>query len=402
MRGSNDEQFYYSWLVAFLYVMSLGLGALFFVLIQFATKSGWGIVVRRLAENTAASLAVMFLAFIPVYMGLNKLYHHWTDTAHLDAILQGKTWYLNTNRFLIFGLAYFAIWSLLALWFRSGSVKQDTTGDHELTRSRVKWAGPGLIVFALTSTFASFDWAMSLEPHWYSTIFGVYYFAGSLVCVFAFLSLVVMGLRRAGCLEGFVTAEHMHDLGKLLFAFVVFWAYIGFSQFFLIWYANIPEETVWYLARMTGTWKPITLFLAAGHFIVPFFFLMSRHAKRKSLPLALGSFWMLGMHLVDMHWLVMPTLHKDGVSPHLLDFTTLLGVGGLFLAAFGFFLTRAKLVPAKDPLFVGAFKTGRFRIFLRAAPGVLSRPCLAPGALLMFDLLCSKDPYSTGFDPPRG
>jgi hypothetical protein len=360
MRGGNEEQFYSSWLVAFLYFMSLGLGGLFFVLVQFATKSGWGIVVRRLAENTAASLAVMFLAFIPVYMGLNRLYHHWTDTAHLDAILQGKSPYLNTTRFLIFGLAYLAIWTLLALWFRSGSVKQDTTGDHDLTRRRVKWAGPGLIVFALTSTFASFDWAMSLEPHWYSTIFGVYYFAGSLVCVFAFLSLVIIGLRRAGSLEGFVTVEHMQDMGKLLYAFVVFWAYIGFSQFFLIWYANIPEETVWYLARLTGNWKPFTLFLAVGHFIVPFFFLMSRHAKRKNLTLGVGALWMMFMHLVDMYWLVMPTFQKDGYALTLLDLTTLLAVGGLFLAAFGFFLTRAKLVPAKDPRLIESISFQNF------------------------------------------
>ena len=360
MRGDHEQQFYYSWLVAFLFFMSLGLGALFFVLLQFATKSGWGIVVRRLAENTAASLTVMVLAFIPVYMGLNKLYHHWTDTGHLDAILQGKAWYLNPGMFLGKGIAFFVIWSFLAIWFRSGSVKQDASGDHDLTRRRVKWAGPGIVLFALTSTFASFDWAMTLEPHWYSTIFGVYYFAGSLVCVFAFLSLVVIGLRRSGCLEGFVTVEHMHDLGKLLYAFVVFWAYIGFSQFFLIWYANIPEETVWYLARLTGNWKALTLFLAVGHFIVPFFFLMSRHAKRKNLTLGLGALWMLFMHLVDMYWLVMPTFQKDGYSLTLLDLTTLLAVGGLFLAAFGFFLTRAKLVPAKDPRLIESISFQNF------------------------------------------
>jgi hypothetical protein len=349
MRGGGDEkQFYYSWLVAFLYFMSLGLGALFFVLIQYATKTGWGIVVRRLAENTACGLTVMLLAFLPVYFGLTKLYP-WTDEAHLDAILEGKTWYLNPSRFLVFGLIYFAIWILMANWLRAGSVKQDQTGDADLTRSRVKWAGPGIILFALTTTFASFDWAMTLAPHWYSTIFGVYYFAGSLVCVFAFLSLVAIGLRRAGCLEGFVTAEHMHDLGKLLFAFVVFWAYIGFSQFFLIWYANIPEETVWYLERLKHGWQPVTVFLAIGHFAVPFFFLMSRHIKRKNLTLGLGATWMLGMHFVDLHWLVMPAYQEKSFGLTAMDFTTMLGIGGLFMAAFGFFLTRAKLVPAKDP-----------------------------------------------------
>jgi hypothetical protein len=246
-------------------------------------------------------------------------------------------------------LVYFALWIMLAFWLRAGSVKQDQTGDAALSRSRAKWAGPGIIVFALTTTFAAFDWAMTLAPHWYSTIFGVYYFAGSLVCVFAFLSLVVIGLRRAGALEGFVTTEHMHDLGKLLFAFVVFWAYIGFSQFFLIWYANIPEETVWYLVRLKHGWQPVTVFLAIGHFGVPFFFLMSRHIKRKNLTLGIGSAWMLGMHFVDMHWLVMPAYEGKDFGLTAMDFTAMLGVGGLFMAAFGFFLTRAKLVPAKDP-----------------------------------------------------
>jgi len=349
LRGNDEKQFFYSWLVAFLYFMSVGLGALFFVLIQYATKSGWGIVVRRLAENTAAALTVMVLAFIPVCLGLTRLYS-WTDAAHLDAILQGKTWWLNSSRFLVFGLIYFGVWAFLAWWFRSGSVKQDETGDTDLTRRRVKWAGPGIILFALTTTLASFDWAMSLEPHWYSTIFGVYYFSGSLVGVFAFLSLVVIGLRRAGCLEGFVTTEHLHDLGKLLYAFIVFWAYIGFSQFFLIWYANIPEETEWYLERLAHGWKPVTVFLAVFHFALPFFLLMSRHVKRKSLTLGLASAWMLVMHFIDLHWLVMPSFEeKGGFGFAVLDVTTMLGVGGLFLAAFGFFLTRAKLVPAKDP-----------------------------------------------------
>ncbi len=348
MRAGDEKQFYFSWLVAFLYFMSLGLGALFFVLIQYATKTGWGIVVRRLAENTAAGLIVMVLAFIPVYIGLDKMYA-WTDEAHLDEIVRGKMWFLGAENYIVFGVLYFAVWIFLAWWFRAGSVKQDLTGDHDLTRRRIVVAGPAIVLVALTLTFASFDWAMSLDPHWYSTIFGVYYFAGSFVCVFAFLSLVVLGLRRAGALEGFVTVEHRHDLGKLLFAFVVFWAYIGFSQFFLIWYANIPEETEWYLERMHHGWQPVTIFLAVGHFGLPFLYLMSRHIKRNKLTLGLGAAWMLFMHFVDLHWVVMPAHHGKEFGVTLLDVTTMLGVGGLFLTAFGFCLTRAKLVPAKDP-----------------------------------------------------
>ena len=349
MKG-DGEQFAYSWLVSFLYFMSIGLGALFFVLVQFATKSGWGIVVRRIAENAAASLILLSVAFIPVYLSLTKLYH-WTNAEHVahDPVLQSKAPYLNASRFLIFGIAYFVIWSFLAWKFRSGSVRQDSSGDTSITRSLVRWAGPGIMLFAITTTFASFDWAMSLTPHWYSTIFGVYFFSGSLVAVFSFVSLVVIGLQRAGKLDGVVTAEHLQDLGKLLFAFIVFWAYIGFSQFFLIWYANIPEETEWYLARAEGSWADLTLALAIGHFVVPFFLLMSRHVKRNRLGLGLFSVLMLVMHFVDLHWVVMPTLHHEGFTPTLLDFTTLLAIGGLFLTAFGLGLSRSKLVPVKDP-----------------------------------------------------
>ena len=349
LKGDDPKQLAFSWLVAFLYFMSLGLGALFFVLIQFATKSGWGVVVRRVAEHASTGLIALGLAFIPIYLWLETIYSHWADTAHLDDIVRGKTPYLNSNRFLIFAIAYFVIWAFLASKFRNGSVRQDATGNTDITRSLIKWAGPGIMLFALTTTFASFDWAMSLTPHWYSTIFGVYFFAGSLVAVFAFVSLVVLRLQANGRLQGVVTAEHRQDLGKLLFAFIVFWAYIGFSQYFLIWYGNIPEETEWYLERGHGSWGTITMILALCHFIVPFFLLMSRHVKRNRLGLGFFSAYMLVMHFVDLHWIVMPTLHHDGFSPSILDLTTMLTIGGLFLAAFGLSAKGSKLVPVRDP-----------------------------------------------------
>ena len=296
------------------------------------------------------TLPIFVLLFIPVVLGMSELYH-WTDAEHVshDPILQGKEPWLNRGFFLIRAGFYFLLWIGMATWFRAGSVRQDETGDESLTRSRIFFAGPSIAIFALSTTFAAFDWAMSLDPHWYSTMFGVYYFAGCLVAIFATLYILAFFLDRAGYLRDVVTVEHRHDLGKLLFAFTVFWTYIAFSQFFLIWYANIPEETLWYLHRLEGSWRAVTLFLSIGHFAVPFLFLMPRTIKRQKTLLLIGACWMLFMHLLDMHWLVMPNLHAEGFHLSLLDLTTLLAVGGVFVGGLGWALCRSKLIPIRDP-----------------------------------------------------
>jgi hypothetical protein len=201
----------------------------------------------------------------------------------------------------------------------------------------------------LTHTFAAFDWLMSLEPHWYSTIFGVYSFAGSLVAGFSFLAIGAVAMRRAGLLPDAFSTEHLHDLGKLLFAFTVFWAYIGFSQFFLIWYGNLPEETLFFRVRLDGGWRAVSILLAVGHFAVPFFFLLSRSVKRNASALVAASVWMLSMHLVDVYWLVLPSIHHQPARPGVVDVAALLAVGGAFVAAFGRALRGHPLVPVGDP-----------------------------------------------------
>jgi hypothetical protein len=346
----DAAQFYFSWLVAFLFFLSIGLGSLFFVLIHHATKAGWGVVVRRLAENTAACLPVLLLLFVPIYLGRADLYH-WTDaeTVAHDHLLEGKAAYLNVGGFVFRALVYFGLWSLLSLFFLRLSRRQDATGDDGLSRQMIRWSGPAILVFALTLTFASFDWIMSLDPQWYSTMFGVYFFAGSVVSCFAFLCVLTLRLQDSGCLRGVLTLEHFHDLGKLLFAFTVFWAYIAFSQFFLIWYANLPEETAYYFHRTQGSWLAATRLLAVGHFVVPFFFLMPRSIKRRRPLLLLGAAWMLLMHWLDLYWLVMPNLHREGLHLSLLDATCFLAVGGIFLAALGGLLRSGALIPIRDP-----------------------------------------------------
>jgi hypothetical protein len=205
------------------------------------------------------------------------------------------------------------------------------------------------MMFAVTVSFASFDLLMSLAPHWYSTIFGVYYFAGAVVGSCAMLTLVVLIFQKMGKFGNLVNAEHYQDLGKLIFAFTVFWAYIGFSQYFLIWYGNLPEETIWYLKRQTGQWTTVTLVLLFGHFMVPFLGLMSRHIKRNSVLLMLWAAWLLLMHWLDMYWIVMPEFSAGTVPLGLADLLTFLGIGGIYLSGALHFCCRHPLIPVEDP-----------------------------------------------------
>ena len=346
----NAKQFYFSWLVSFLFFLSLALGGLFFVLIQYASQGTWGIVVRRIGETVFVTVPLMAALFVPVALGLHDLYewsHH--EAVAQDAMLQWKAPFLNVPFFLTRAVIYFAVWSFIAIQYYRGSRRQDETGDAGISARLRKFAGPSIIVLAITSTFASIDWIMSLTPHWYSTMFGVYFFAGSFVGFIALLSVVVPAMRLAGLLDTVITVEHMHDIGKLLFAFTAFWAYISFSQFFLIWYANLPEETIWFKARLEGSWKTVSVLLMAGHFAAPFFFLMGRAVKRRGSTLALGGAWLLAMHFLDLYWQVMPTMHPDGVRLSLLDVTAFVAVGGCFVAATSWLMRRQALVPLRDP-----------------------------------------------------
>jgi hypothetical protein len=350
LGAANPKQFFFSWLVAFLFCVSLAVGALFFVLIQYAAQGGWGIVLRRIGETTFATLPVMAALFLPVVLGMRDLYS-WSvpGAAEHDALLQWKAPFLNVPFFLIRAAAYFGLWSFIALAYYRGSRGQDVTGDPAVSARLRRFAGPAIIVLALTQTLASVDWIMSLTPHWYSTMFGVYFFAGSFVGFIALLSVVAAALLRAGLLDTIITAEHLQDVGKLLFGFTVFWTYIAFSQFFLMWYGNMPEETIWYRARMEGSWLTVSIVLIVGHFVAPFFYLMGRAVKRRGSTLALGGAWLLAMHYVDLYWQVMPTLHPEGIRPSILDVAALLAIGGCSVAAASWLMRRQALVPLRDP-----------------------------------------------------
>ena len=344
----------HSWLLAVTFFLTIGLGGLFFVLLQYLVRAGWSVVVRRMAEHLAAALPLLGLLLLPVVVptifGNGDLFH-WADPHERESshLLHEKAPYLNGAFLLVRVLVYVGIWTLLVRAFNRRSLAQDDTGEPQLTKWMQTRSAPSVLVFALTLTFFSFDMLMSLNYEWFSTIFGVYIFAGSALALFATLVLMARRFEKRGQLDGIVTTEHYHDLGKLMFAFVFFWGYIAFSQFMLIWYGDIPEETQWFAARWVGGWKTVSLLLLFGHFLLPFVGLLSRHVKRNRLLLGGWAVVLLVMHLVDLYWLIMPTLSPEGPVVGVIDFAALLGVGGLF---FGGLLRRIDgrpLVPLRDP-----------------------------------------------------
>jgi hypothetical protein len=350
-------QFYFSYLVAFVYFVSLSIGALFFVMIQHLTGAGWSVVVRRLAETVMTNMWVLAPLFIPLMIGMFShapemhSYYEWRDAALVeqDALLKAKKGYLNLPFFFVRAAIYLIIWCLFSWALYRCSIRQDADGNPEWTRRAAKWSAPGVPLLILSATFAAFDWLMSLAPHWYSTIFGVYFFSGSGVAFIALLIVLAVWLRSNNVLSDVITVEHYHDLGKLLFAFNVFWTYIAFSQYFLIWYANLPEETVWFKDRQVGSWLFVSLLIVFGHFVLPFIALLTRAAKRHPVALPAVAGWMLFIQYVDIYWMAMPVLHKAGLRIHWLDAATLLAVGGTV----GFFflkrLASHSVIPVRDP-----------------------------------------------------
>ncbi len=345
------QRFFPAYLTAFAWVLSLTLGTLFFVVLQHLVRAGWSVVIRRLAEFFAAQAPLLAVLALPLLLGLHDLYH-WThpEVVAEDPVLLGKKPYLNVPFFLLRLAFYFLFWSWAGRFYYRASVAQDESGDVGLTERMQKRAAPAMLVYALTVTFAAFDLLMSLDPHWYSTIFGVYYFAGAVVAAFALLISAGVLVQRAGYLRRTITREHYHDLGKLLFAFVVFWAYIAFSQFMLIWYGNIPEETSWILRRTADGYGVIGLVLLFGHFIVPFAVLLPRSIKRSPGTLLYPALWLLLMHYVDLYWLVMPEF--GAATPHLVDIVLFFGLGALWLSGAARLASRHALAPQKDPRLV--------------------------------------------------
>jgi len=281
---------------------------------------------------------------------LTSLYK-WTSAEYVmnDPIMVGKIPYLNEPFFVIRQFIYFGIWGFLGYKLHKISVEMDRTNDWGLTVLLRKFSAPGILIFAITVAFASFDWLMSLDAHWFSTMFGVYFFAMSFQVLFPVIILMVLWLQKKGILNNTIGQAHIYDLGAWLFGFTVFYAYIAFSQFLLIYYANIPEETLWYYHRLEGSWVFITYGLLIGRFILPFILLLNREPKHNKKLLTFVSILIITMHLIELHWIVMPVIHYHGFTVSWLDVTTFLGLGGIFMGLFFHKFRSHNMVPVNDP-----------------------------------------------------
>jgi hypothetical protein len=350
------KQFAFSWLFAFYVFFTICMGGLFWVLVHHAVDAEWSVVVRRQLENIAGLLPVMAALFVPLIFVAPKLWYWMTYPEGKDPILDEKAAYLNEPFFWIRAVFYFVFFTAAAILLKKFSVKQDASGSPKYTVWNRRLTFASLPLFAVALTFAAVDWLMGLDFHWFSTMWGVYIFAGSALSSMAVLILLVTALRSVGYLQNVITVEHYHIMGKLLFAFTVFWAYISFSQYMLIWYANIPEETVYYLIRNVGSWNTLNIILVIGHFWIPFLLLLPCASKRNPAFLCGVAIWILLMHVLDVYIIVLPALHKTGFSPSPLDLICLVAIGATLIAVFLKKLGDTSLFPPKDPRLEGSLR----------------------------------------------
>ncbi|MCB9073529.1 MAG: molybdopterin oxidoreductase [Bdellovibrionaceae bacterium] len=347
----NHERAWHAYLVSFFYFTCMAMGGLFFTAIQHVASAGWSVNVRRLAEALASFIPFVFVLGLPIVIFAGKDLYLWlnADEVAKDAILQGKAAYLNKTFFIIRFAIFAGAWILFSKKIVGFSLSQDNDGKDSWTVCALKWSVAFLLVFALSFSFFSVDFLMSLEPHWFSTIFGVYCFAGLFQSSLALLTLMALYVVQNGLAKGLVTIEHVHDLGKLTKGFTVFWAYIAFSQFMLIWYANLPEETIFYIDRSHGGWLYISLALLVFRFIVPFLALLPRWAKRTPAHLTAVCILILVMEYVDIYWLVYPNYSHEYVAFSWMEIGAFVGFLGVFGIIVTRFLGQHNLIPIKDP-----------------------------------------------------
>lgn len=337
-------------IMLFTYVASIGLGALFWVSVEYVASAVWSTPMRRVFEFISGVIPVLFLFAVPLFFSLHTVYEWSRDgIVKTDPVLLMKAPYLNVHGFILRTLFVLTIWSLFYFLIVRNSQKQDVIKDQNFTRRNVKLSAAFIPIFGLTITAFSIDWLMSLAPDWYSTIFGVYYFAGTALAGLAAATIFVVILNERSYFPVKLTYDHYYNLGGLLFAFSNFWAYIAFSQFMLIWYGNLPEETAWIAPRIHGGWLMVSVLLFFMHFIVPFFALITRSAKMNPGRLVFISFWILAAHAVDIYWIVMPTYSPSAVTFGMGEVSTLLIAAGVILVTFAMRARGISLMPVGDP-----------------------------------------------------
>jgi MFS family permease len=355
-------QFFRSYLVAYVFWCGIAVGSLAIMMLHHLSGGAWGLVIRRIFEAATRTLPLLAVAFLPIAVSLfvhpggHSLYE-WSNPEAVkgDEVLQQKQLYLNAPFFLGRFVFYFLVWGALAYFLNKWSLEQDHTGDPRVKRRLQNLSGPGILLFGLTVTFAAVDWLMSLEPHWYSTIYGMLLMASWGLSAFAFVIVIAGMLAQHEPMSNVFASRHFHDYGKLMLAFVMLYAYFAFSQFLITWSGNLPEEIPWYLRRLRGGWQFVGLALVVLNFMLPFVLLLSRNLKRDARKLVWVALLVLLMRVVDMIYLVAPAIHQEENAPHInpLDFLTMfgatIGLGGIWLAYFAWQLKQRPLLPVQAP-----------------------------------------------------
>jgi hypothetical protein len=347
----SPESLLHSYLLAFMFILGLSLGSLGLLMLQHLTGGMWGIVIRRPLESATRALPLVFILFAPIFFGFRYLYGAWLNapTTGEHRLSDFQQHYLTANWFHIRALIYFAVWLLLMWIFNSWSRKQDIDREDRALRRRLKMlAGPGIILYVFAMSFAAIDWVMSLSPHWASTIYGFLYVAGQLISSMSLMICVVVLLSRAPVFQGVLKPRYLHDLGKLLLAFVMLWAYFSFSQLLIIWSGNSPEEISFYRSRLYGEWGYVSVIILIFHFFVPFFLLLSRDLKRNPSLLPKVALWLIFMRFVDIYWLTRPEFTLSAI-PSLWDLAAALGLVGLWFFVFAWQLQKMPLLPLGEP-----------------------------------------------------
>ncbi|HKR15209.1 MAG TPA: hypothetical protein VJT15_24295 [Pyrinomonadaceae bacterium] len=347
----NHDRFFEAYLIGWTFWTGIAVGSVALLMLQHLTGGGWGFVIRRILEASTRTLPFMAILFIPILLGAHSLYHHWMDHEEMakHEVVAFKAPYLNFPFFTIRAVVYFAVWITLAYLLNRWSLAQDRTADNRYTKNMRVLAGPGMVALIFTVTFASVDWYMSLEPEWFSTIYGFIYVASWSLSALAFTIAALAMLSKDEPLKRIVAPLHFHDLGKLLLALVMLWAYFAFSQYLIIWSGNLPEEITYYLSRTHGLWGGVIIAIGILHFAAPFLFLLSRGLKRDPRKLVLVALLIIVMRMIDLIWMLAPAFDGSSWKWLGLDVMALLGFGGLWLAIFSWQLGKRSLIPINDP-----------------------------------------------------
>ena len=349
--ASSPEKFYQSYLFSYMLVLGLTLGSLGLLMLQHLTGGHWGIIIRRPLEAASRNIWLVLLMFVPIVLGMKSLYRAWLDPEKLKAepLSAYQQGYLTSAGFLGRAVLYFAIWGALVWLFNSWSREQDQNREDRALRRRLKLlAGPGIILYVLAMTFAAIDWVMSLSPHWASTIYGFIFVAGQAITAMSLMIIVVAALSNSEPYAGIIQKRHLHDLGKLLFAFNMLWAYFDFSQLLIIWSGNQPEEISFYRTRLYGGWGVVAVIVLLFSFALPFLVLLSRDVKRSAGLISKVAVWMILMRLVDLFWMTRPEFSSSAL-PTWLDIVVPIALIGLWVGFFAFNLKQQPLLPLGDP-----------------------------------------------------